>query len=99
MLIISLRAMQAMSQPSKPPQQNPAAPEFWDQRFRDGVMPWDAGGPPRALRDFAAAYSGPRRVLIPGCGSAWEARYLAERGWDVTALDFSAAAVAAARAN
>jgi SAM-dependent methyltransferase len=38
-------------------------------------------------------------VLIPGCGSGWEARYLADLGWDVTALDFSAEAIAAARVN
>src|SRR4030095_13252581 len=90
---------QTMSSERKPPQQDPAAPEFWDQRFRTGVTPWDAGGVPTALREFALACGGPRRVLIPGCGSGWEARYLAELGWDVTALDFSAGAIAAARIN
>jgi SAM-dependent methyltransferase len=90
---------QTMSSERKPPQQDPAAPEFWDQRFRTGVTPWDAGGVPNALREFALACGGPRRVLIPGCGSGWEARYLAELGWDVTALDFSAGAIAAARIN
>lgn len=81
------------------PEQNPALPEFWDQRFRTGVTPWDAGRVPNALQAFAASCARPRRVLIPGCGSGWEARYLAELGWDVTALDFSAEAVAAARVN
>jgi SAM-dependent methyltransferase len=36
------------------------------------------------------------RVLLPGCGSAYEARCLAELGHDVTAIDFSDAALAAA---
>jgi SAM-dependent methyltransferase len=36
-------------------------------------------------------------VLIPGCGSAYEALYLAQRGWPVRAIDFSPRAVAAAR--
>ena len=88
-----------MGRDSKPPQQNPVLREFWDQRFRTGVTPWDAGRVPNALRAFTAAYAGPRRVLIPGCGSGWEARYLAELGCDVTALDFSAEAITAARAN
>jgi len=38
-------------------------------------------------------------VLIPGCGSAYEAGYLAENGFDVLAIDFSAAAVELARKN
>jgi len=85
----------------KPAQQRPELPDFWDQRFRSGVTPWDAGKAPQALREFAASYTPPAdaapRVLIPGCGSAWDAALLDSRGWNVSALDFSAAAVAAAR--
>ena len=40
-----------------------------------------------------------RPVLIPGCGSAHEAGWLAEAGWTVRAIDFSADAVATARAQ
>jgi len=87
-----------MAQP-KPPQQNPAMPEFWDHRFRAGVTPWDAGRVPDALRDFAATYPSGQRALVPGCGSGWEVRFLADQGWDVVGLDFSAAAIDAARAN
>ena len=39
-----------------------------------------------------------RRVLLPGCGAAYEARAFAERGHDVLAIDFSAAALERARA-
>lgn len=81
----------------KPPEQRPELPDFWDKRFRDGVTPWDAGRVPDALRHFAGAQSAPLSTLIPGCGSAWEAAYLAALGWPVTALDFSPAAVATAR--
>ena len=38
-------------------------------------------------------------MLIPGCGSAWEALWLAAAGTPVQAIDFSPAAVAAARAQ
>ena len=44
-----------------------------------------------------AGTCGPRSVLVPGCGSAWDVRLFAEAGWDVLGLDFSAEAVAAAR--
>lgn len=84
----------------KPLHQRPELPDFWDHRFRSGVTPWEAGKAPRALREFAAGYSGAGatpHVLIPGCGSAWDAEFLASLGWVVTALDFSAAAVEAAR--
>lgn len=87
----------------KPAKQRPELPDFWDQRFRSGVTPWDAGKAPQALREFAASYTPPAdvapRVLIPGCGSAWDAAFLDGRGWNVSALDFSAAAVEAARST
>lgn len=81
----------------KPEHQRPELPAFWDKRFSEGTMPWAAGGVPAALREFASSIAGTPRVLVPGCGHAWEAAWLASLGWDVTALDFSPAAVAAAR--
>lgn len=39
----------------------------------------------------------PAKVLIPGCGTGYEARAFAERGHDVLAIDFSDAALDAAR--
>jgi len=60
---------------------------------------------PAALLAFAStqgsrdAAGRPHRVLIPGCGSAYEAAFLDSLGWAVTALDFSAAAIESARRN
>ena len=51
---------------------DPSAREFWDIRFREGRMPWDAGGVPRELAKYLAGASGGGRVLIPGCGAAYE---------------------------
>lgn len=39
------------------------------------------------------------RVLIPGCGTGYEARHFAQKGHQVLAIDFSEAAVEAARAE
>jgi SAM-dependent methyltransferase len=79
------------------PKLDPAGPAFWDARFRERHTPWDAGGVPAAVREFLARESARLRVLIPGCGSAYEARAFAEAGHEVVAIDFSAEAIDAAR--
>jgi SAM-dependent methyltransferase len=71
-------------------------PEFWDTRFRDGVTPWDAGGAPAHLRDWISGKK-PCRVLVPGAGSGYEVRLFTGLGHDVLAIDFSDAAIEAAR--
>jgi thiopurine S-methyltransferase len=81
----------------KPDHQRPEHPDFWNKRFDDGTTPWNAGCVPPALMAYAAGHPEQARTLIPGCGHAWEADWLARHGWDVTALDFSAAAIEAAR--
>jgi SAM-dependent methyltransferase len=65
-------------------------------RFRDGVTPWDAGGVPPQLAAWVEKKP-PMRVLVPGCGTGYEVRLFAERGHEVLAIDFSDAAVEAAR--
>ena len=81
----------------KLPEQRPEHPDFWCKRFGEGVTPWDAGKVPAAFADFIARQPAPENTLIPCCGSAWEAAYLAEKGWPVTALDFSPTAIDTAR--
>lgn len=75
---------------------DPNTAAFWDERFRQGFTPWDQAGVPAAFSAFAGR-TAPRPVLIPGCGSAHEAAWLAQAGWTVQAIDFSADAVASAR--
>ncbi|GAA4023032.1 methyltransferase domain-containing protein [Actimicrobium antarcticum] len=79
-------------------QRDPLAPGFWDERFEHQFMPWDQGGVPPQLARFVAQAPAPLTTLIPGCGLGYEVRHLAQAGWDVTAIDFSPAAVAAAKA-
>jgi SAM-dependent methyltransferase len=79
------------------PRRDPADPEFWDLRYGAQFAPWDAGRVPGQLRAFVDR-AAPRRVLVPGCGSAWEVGYFAALGWDVLGIDFSEAAVQAAAA-
>lgn len=76
---------------------DPSLPAFWTERFEQDFTPWDRRGVPAALQQFVARANKPLTTLIPGCGSGYEVGYLSDAGWDVTAIDFSPAAVAAAR--
>lgn len=73
--------------------------EFWDKRYRTGRTPWDFRGVPLALMEWLQKNEAPGRVLIPGCGSGYEVRAFAERGWDVLAVDFSPSAVQRAQSE
>lgn len=79
--------------------QDSSKPDFWESRYQDKFIPWDAGKVPESLREFLPGLQAGARVLVPGCGSAYEARDLAEKGFDVLAIDFSPAAVDLARKN
>jgi SAM-dependent methyltransferase len=78
------------------PKLDPAGAEFWDVRYRERFTPWDAGMVPGQLRDFVGRTAPPSRVLVPGCGSGHDVRFLAEAGWNVEGIDFSLAALEAA---
>jgi SAM-dependent methyltransferase len=68
-------------------------PDFWTIRYAAGKTPWDFGGVPSALKSFLERSSTPGRVLIPGCGSGYEIQAFHAAGYDVSAIDFSPAAV------
>ncbi|MCM2327261.1 MAG: TPMT family class I SAM-dependent methyltransferase [Lysobacter sp.] len=78
------------------PRSDPASPEFWEMRYRAAFTPWDAGAVPAPLRDFVAAHPPAGPILVPGCGSGHDVRFLAEAGFDVLGIDFSRAALDAA---
>jgi SAM-dependent methyltransferase len=68
--------------------------EFWEQRFASENTPWDRGEANPQLGAWLAAGSlKPCRILIPGCGSGYEAAGLANAGFDVTALDYAPIAI------
>ena len=72
-------------------------PDFWSVRYAAGKTPWDFGGVPSALKSFLERSSVPGRVLIPGCGSGYEVQAFHAAGYDVSAIDFSSAAVEQAK--
>ena len=79
------------------PRSDPASPAFWEMRWRESFTPWEAGRVPARLREHVATHPPAGRVLVPGCGSGHDVRFLAEAGFDVRGIDFSRAALAAAR--
>lgn len=69
----------------------------WNRRYAEAELVWSAG-PNRFLVAETEALP-PGRALDLACGEGRNALWLAERGWDVTAVDFSDVAVAKGRAR
>lgn len=67
---------------------------YWEEHWRQAGTAMDPN--PHLVRETAALTPG--TALDAGCGAGTEARWLASRGWDVTAVDIAAAALAHADA-
>lgn len=73
-------------------------PAFWQERFETQQTGWDRGGPnPQLMAWLEQGQLEPCRILVPGCGQGWEVVELARRGFTVTGIDYTEAAVARAR--
>jgi len=74
--------------------------QFWQQRFESKQTGWDRGQVSPQLLDWLNSDAlRPCKILVPGCGSGWEVIELVKRGFDVTALDYTPAAVALTQAR
>ncbi len=74
---------------------DPGSADFWGSAYRQGLTGWDLGGPTPVFR--ALAESGevpPGRMIVLGAGRGYDARLFARYGFEVTAVDFAAEAVA-----
>lgn len=63
----------------------------WDERYAASELVWSAG--PNQFVESELAGLPPGRALDLACGEGRNALWLAARGWQVTAMDFSAVAV------
>ena len=73
--------------------------EFWEGRWRSGHTPWDHGEPAPPFREFVERFGAPEgRLLLPGAGRGHDARFFAEHGAEVIALDIAPSAVKEAEA-
>ena len=61
----------------------------WDRRYAEAALVWSAG--PNRFVESELADLSPGRAIDVAAGEGRNSIWLAERGWDVTAVDFSQA--------
>ncbi len=64
---------------------------FWSDRYLKGATGWDLGNVSTPIREYIDQLKfKDLKILIPGCGNAWEAAYLMQQGFtQVTLVDIS----------
>ena len=71
--------------------------EHWEQRYREGNIPWDSGQPSSELiRVLAEEHIQPCRAIELGCGTGTNSIWLAQQGFEVTGVDITSLAIASA---
>jgi SAM-dependent methyltransferase len=72
----------------------------WNTHYASNELPWDTGQPEPTLVEWLdQAGLQPGRALEIGCGTGTNALWLAQRGFDVLALDLAPLAIERARAK
>ena len=57
--------------------------DFWNNRYVGKQIGWDLGAPSTPIKEFIDTLEDKSlRILIPGCGNAYEAEYLHQQGFD-----------------
>ena len=63
----------------------------WENRYQQGKTGWDRGeASPNLLYWIEHNHLKPCRILVPGCGNGHEVLTLAEKDFDVVAIDIAA---------
>lgn len=70
--------------------------DFWINRYKENDTGWDIGHVSTPIKDYIDQLTNKNlRILIPGCGNAYEAEYLFNNGFKkVFVIDFSPIALA-----
>lgn len=65
--------------------------DVWNQRYLERDMGWDIGYPSPPLKGYFDQLNNKElRILIPGCGNAYEAEYLFQQGFkNVILIDWA----------
>ena len=73
------------------------SPEFWELCYQQGRTPWEYGTHAPPLETFMKSpYRLPAgNLAVLGCGTGYDALYLAQQGYQVTGIDFAPSAIQA----
>ncbi len=56
--------------------------DYWSKRYQKNETGWDVGTPSTPLKEYIDQLENKNiKILIPGCGNAYEAQYLFEKGF------------------
>ena len=68
---------------------------YWDKRYQDNETGWDINQVSPPLKEYIDTILNKNiKILIPGCGNAYEAEYLLNKGFtNVTLIDIAATLV------
>lgn len=66
----------------------------WESFYQAGKTGWDRGSTSKNLLYWIeAGLLSPCRILVPGCGNGYEVITLAQKGFDVVAIDIASSAI------
>jgi len=68
-------------------------PEYWEKSYKSGEMGWDIGEPTPIFKNWIQTQKESLSICILGAGNGWDALHFAEKGHEVTAVDFAKSAV------
>lgn len=79
----------------------PLNANYWDKQYQSRETGWDLQGVSPPLRTYIDGLTDKNiRILIPGCGNAYEAEYLIEQGFkNVTVIDIASTLVETLKAK
>jgi len=72
----------------------------WNARYLSNDTPWDKGAHTPILDEIESRHPGifsGRSILVPGCGTGYDARWIAAQGAEVTGIDIAPLAIEQAR--
>ena len=73
--------------------------DYWNDRYTKGESSWDIGYVSTPLKEYIDLLDNKNiSILIPGCGNAYEAEYLLQKGFNnITLIDISTVAAEAVK--
>ena len=68
-------------------------PKYWEKFYQSGEIGWDLGGPTPIFDDWIQFQRDSLSICILGSGNGWDAINFAEKGHNITAVDFAESAI------